>query len=362
MRYRHISLLAAAYLLVSWAALAQPSLERGDVIVQTVLPNWYIDPHFAGPVQVFVFDANGVEKPIFPTVKYAYNAPGPNDLPVVPSLIARTPDAFFGTAARRTGTGSDTRSDRFVAWRKGSNAFSEQVHGRTLVGELAPMRSGDFLAVSWKEGAPHEIVRFNSQFGIVSTHDLPPPADIRPLQYYGFPLPQYMELLADQCTLAWVMPSWWGEARLTKPNPPVDILRILGFNVCTNEQVPDLLALPANARFAGPFRQLPNGDFLIGTGDFRLHRYDGSGKEVAVYGYGWPTWTEEVEGITAIALTPDASGVWLGRNGFIERFDFAGSREVPAVRIMVPRQIRMIAVVGEWRAATNPVKRRVVAR
>jgi hypothetical protein len=314
---------------------AQTALQRGDVLVQATEDNALLLSPFTPIIEMIVLDASGARK------SYVQEKASVG-FPAARGLVAPTPDRLFGTNRTSVIASFDARS-----------VVSQLLVGSGLtdLSDLVAMRSGDLLTA---EGTTRDnyiaprLARFTRDGVLLSTHALPPVAEgmFKAPIYRG---PFFMDLLADQCTVAWTIGL--GES---------DLLRVRAFNICTNQPAADLV----NVRIrhmgypivAAAVRALPNGDFLVGT-NIGVLRFDRSGKQVAAYDRAADLYASYY-----LALTPDGSGFWTGAFRELRRIDFA-KPDVVAVRVKTEESINALAVVGEWRAALQPLpvgKRRAV--
>ena len=308
---RHISAVVLA-LLLGFSASAQSVLERGDVLVSsnTVL----IGPELIPRVEIHILSAAGVRKSPF-------NVNVNGRLPRITAFYA--PDRLFITSDSEVLVSSDAR--------KVDASYLGELRLRTL-GEIVPMRSGNLLVMEFLESklAPR-LVRFTASGDVVWVREFVPFVDA------AYPVKR-IELLADQCTLAWISGA---------PILRSERQKVRGFNICTNQPAADVLLFPDEVRTLEAIRQLPNGDFLIATGS-DVRRFDRFGNQLAVY----PVEAE------FLALTPDASGFWAARRDQLVRVQFATPDQV-AVRTTWSG-IYALAVVGEWRASAQLARRRAV--
>lgn len=313
--------LTVLVLVVAASAQAQSLLARGDVLVQVSESDASVDP--TPPESALILYApDGTEK-------------------------SRLPDALEARSGLLTPSPNRLLSSQF-----GSVVISEDastVAGRLLqslnlreLSEVVTNRAGElFVAetVSRARHLPARLVRFSAAGEVLRVYSL----ELLPRgSSAGYSAgPAHMELLADQCTLVYTLGDDLFDAR-----------RVMRFDVCTGLPMPDLLALVPRFRVGGSVRQLPNGDILVATGR-DVRRFDSSGTLVLVYRV--PAFR--------IALTPDANGFWFADNFFLQRIDFADPAEI-AERVALPPlgNVRALSVVGEWRAATNFIKRRPVRR
>jgi hypothetical protein len=164
--------------------------------------------------------------------------------------------------------------------------YTEIFHDDAFFGEIAPMRSGNFLiAESWNERAHGaKLIEFNLH-GVVAEYPFPELVDVANSRVLGA---EHVELLADQCTVLYTNGS---------DDPAGNRVRRL--NICTRQPEPDFATLLAGP-YAGAIRQLPDGDVLVANGAAIL-RFSPAGSLLRTY---------PLEGATHIALTPDGSAFW----------------------------------------------------
>lgn len=225
--------------------------------------------------------------------------------------------------------------------------YTEIFHDEAFLGEIAPMRSGNFLiAESWNERAHGaKLIEFNLH-GIVAEYPFPEVVDVANNSVLGA---EHIELLADQCTVLYT----------TGEDDPAGN-RVRRLNICTRQPQPDFAALPAG-RYAGAIRQLPNGDVLVANGAAVL-RFSPQGSLLRTY---------PLEGVTHIALTADGAAFWAAGVELdvakLVRLDLDGSATAarlgnPASEsLYAPLEINDLVVVGEWRAGSPALNRRVRA-
>lgn len=210
---------------------------------------------------------------------------------------------------------------RYRAWVSPEPAYTSIFRATTDLGEIAPMRSGNFLV---PERSGSKLFEFNPR-GVVTE--------------YAFPGATHIELLADQCTLLY-----------TRGENDAAVHR---FNICTRQSLSDFAALQPG-QYAGMIRQLPNGDVLVANGNAVLHFTQG-GSQLRSY---------PLPNVTHIALTPDASSFWAGgvyeNAGELRRVElqspFLTRGPVPLGNpgmqsIYVQVEATDLVVVGEWRAS-----------
>ncbi|HEX2122864.1 MAG TPA: hypothetical protein VHL59_14630 [Thermoanaerobaculia bacterium] len=318
--FRRAALTAFA-LVVAASAQAQSLLARGDVLVQISETGASIDetPPESALIQ---YAPDGTEKRKLPRAleaRYGLLTPSPN----------RLLSSQFGSVV--ISDDASTIADRVL----------ESLNLREL-SEVVTNRAGELFVAETIGRARHlpaRLVRFSAAGEVLRVYSLELLPRGSSITWSAGPA--HMELLADQCTLVYTL----GDELL-------DARRVMRFDVCTGHPMPDLLALAPRFGMGGSVRQLPNGDILIATAR-DVRRFDSSGKLVLVY---------RVPAVR-IALTPEATGFWFADNFFLQRIDFANP-DVIAERVVLPPlgNVLALAVVGEWRAAANFVKRRPVRK
>lgn len=327
MRYRGILPIAATMVLVA-EAMAQDTLERGDVIVNS--------PHmavFSLPSQEFtVLDGDGHFKRLVTT----WNDDGPNNPPgplrhTYYGLSAAAPDRILTSGWDRIIVTADLETI----------AEMYTVPGPEILGEILPLRSGDFLV--FQLTLPMHLLKFSASGVLLSTFELPPFSNT---QYWEWSA--RADVLSDQCTVVY--------HGLPERDPGADSRRIRTFNICTNRPGDDLFVVPPGAKCVSSIRQIPGGDFLVGVCN-AVHRFDRSGNLVATY---------PVAG-DLLALTPDGSGFWTtiyeqpGMLQNLYRIELASPDRVALyTTTWSPNEATALTVVGEWRAALQPARRRAV--
>jgi hypothetical protein len=205
-------------------------------------------------------------------------------------------------------------------------AYTSVFRATTDLGEIAPMRSGNFL-VAERSSANAKLIEFNMRGRVAE---------------YAFPGATHIELQNDQCTLLY-----------TRGENDAAVHR---FDLCTRKQLSDFAALQPG-QYAGSIRQLPNGDVLVANGNAVLH-FTQTGSLLRSY---------PLPNVTHIALTPDASAFWAAgvyeSAGELRRVDlqspFLTHGPVPLGNpgmrsIYVQVEATDLVVVGEWRASTPP--------
>jgi len=230
-------------------------------------------------------------------------------------------------------------------WRAGLGASAVNLSLRVLYGgEILRTRSGDLLiAELFRYGGKPRIVRFTPAGDVLWIYEIADAPQYTGMQYAGV---AHMELLADQCTLLWT------------PNTGTRY-QVHTIDICSGSAKADFLnatwQFESDIEQIGSIRALPNGDVLIAT-QKDVRRFDKSGKKVATYKAPEPLIASPLDAETFLALTPDASGVWIGRYNLIHRIDFA-SPSSPPVTFMTNGGTSLFAlgVAGEWRAAQQPL-------
>jgi hypothetical protein len=228
---------------------------------------------------------------------------------------------------------------RFTEEGKG---YSDIFQADTELGEIAPMRSGNFLvAERWNTAARGaKLIEFNLK-GRVTDHAFPVLTDPATNRVVGA---SHIELLADQCTVLYTVGN---------DHPLNNVVRRL--NICTNQAQTDFASLPAG-QYAGSIRQLPDGSVLVANGSAVL-QFTGQGSLLLSYPF---------QGVTHLALNPDAKSFWAAGvdldQANLRRFDVgipdSGSARLPlgnegAQSFVIPLDVSDLVVVSEWRAATN---------
>jgi hypothetical protein len=201
--------------------------------------------------------------------------------------------------------------------------YTELFHDDAELGEIAPMRSGNFLVP--ERAAFAKLIEFNLNGRVA---EIPFPNSIGSL---------HIELLGDQCTLLYSVAN-----------------RVARMNICTGAALSDFAALAAGET-AGSIRALPNGDVLVASGN-AVVQFTAAGALLRTYPFA---------GVTHIALTPDGGGFYAGgvSAGKATLRFYGPPKEIPLgnpemTDAFVPEQADDLVVVGEWRAATAvPIKR-----
>ena len=307
MSYRHTAVLLL--LLAALPLSAQP-LQRGEVLLETeeliffppisAVHSWWIaapqDP-WAGVVA-------------FPLIWD------------VPRFEGRAPMRAFGNGNVLVGD-----DDTIYRWH-GTHTFDPVLKFTNELSEIAPVRSGHFLAAERYEG---KLIEFNLKGRVAE---------------YPFPGAEHIELLSDQCTLLFT-------------NGANDN-RVRRMNICTGRELSDFALLPG-AAYAGTIRQLPNGDVLVADGS-AVRRFSRSGTLVGSYPF---------PGVTHIALFERgtkfyAAGVVDG-TPLLRAFDVESTLPVREIPIGNPgmsglrsERITDLTVEGEWRASAAMMRRRAV--
>lgn len=224
-------------------------------------------------------------------------------------------------------------------YNEAGKGYTEIFAEETELGEIAPMRSGNFLVPQrWNDrerGA--KLIEFNVR-GRVAEYAFPEVIDPATNRALGA---THIELLADQCTVLYTLGN-----------------RVARLNICTGQAQTDFATLVAGEH-AGSIRQLPNGDVLVANGSAIL-QFTSAGSLRRTYSF---------PGVTHLALTADgkafwAGGVFLGK-AELRRFDPEQSVQLGndgMQTLMVPLETTDLVVVGEWRASNAQVKSRAVRR
>lgn len=321
---------------------AQPVLERGDVLAQSHIFDVLIQIPPPGDT-VTIAGPTGAIK--------SYDAPLK-----MPAVFGRNGLLFLNPALA-----IQWWDQGIQEWRPGIGVSATplrlafpQTFFRLEESELLRTRSGDFLVAEYSRlGAKPRLLRFTLAGDIVRIFEMPdaPLVQTIPLEYDGI---AHIELLADQCTLL------WSPRQLERH-------QVRTFDICTGLAKAPFLSTTSSAdpredRVTG-IRALPNGDVLIAT-PVDVRRYDRGGGKLDSYPVPETWFGEQLAHDTLLALTPDASGYWAGRNDLVQRFDFA-SPSVPAATFNACHcgDLFALSVVDEWRAALQPLpipKRRSV--
>jgi len=192
------------------------------------------------------------------------------------------------------------------------------------LGEIAPMRSGNFLV------AGETLIEFNLH-GRVAEYPI---------------AAKDIELLADQCTVL------YDDAAGN---------RVHRFDICRRQPLTDFASLIAGEA-AGSIRQLQSGDVVVANGSAILQfTWEGS----LVRSYPFP-------GVTHLALSLDgrtfyAAGVHDDK-AELRHYDPNGESESIQLgndgmtSIIFPDAVSDLVTVGEWRAALTAVRSRAVRR
>lgn len=228
-------------------------------------------------------------------------------------------------------------------WEPG-NGYTDIFFADTELGEIAPLRNGNFLVAERFNDAARgaKLIEFNLQ-GKVAEYALPEVLDAENHRALGA---LHIEVLADGCSVLY-----------TLGNDTPDNNRVRRYNICTRQAEPDFASLVAG-QYAGAIRQLPNGDVLVANGTAVL-QFTSSGSLLRSY---------QLPGVTHIALTPDgrmffAAGVELDQAKLV-RFDPSVPNGDPkTIRVGnpgfessdVPVDIWNLVTVGEWRASAPVV-------
>lgn len=321
--FRRVAGLTVLVLCVAASAQAQSLLARGDVLVQVSEPDASV--HMTpSESALLAYRTDGTKKTQLPVALETRSA-----------LFAPAPDRLLVSQVSSVAVSNDAAT---IAARHLAAA------NVTDLGEIVAMRSGELLVAERNgrsAGHPPRLLRFNASGEVLRVYEL---ELIRRGNYYTWSAgPAHMELLSDQCTLVYTLGF----------DP--DRRRLMRYDVCAGRTMPDLFALPSSY-YSGAIRQLPSGDLLIATyGDVRRFGSDGTLRET----YPVPA--------VRLALTADAGGFWAADYWTLHRVDFVRPALI-AERIALPLfrgfapEVRALAVVDEWRAATRFIKRRPVRR
>ena len=327
MRYRHILLFAAACLFAS-AILAQPAFETGDVVVQASAQSQL--PGSPDGAFLTISDAFGLTK----TVERR-----PELSPFAGGLLFLDPQQVF--VSSRAGV---------KLWRDGFSVRSSSLDRLNLQapGEILRTASGDLLvAETYRFGGLPRIVRFNTAGEVLWVYELTDAPGMLPASPNSYVGAEHTELLRDQCSLLWT----------TGPRAGFRNARVRVLDVCTGRAAADFTTGAIQQPMG--IRALPNGDVLIATPE-KIRRFNAAGKEIAEYRAPVPFLRWPVSGQMLLALTPDGSGFWAATENVIQRIDFASPEGIAAyLRTTYDfGTINVLSVVGEWRAALHPPRRR----
>jgi hypothetical protein len=198
--------------------------------------------------------------------------------------------------------------------------YTELFHDDAPLGDIAPMRNGDFLVP-----AGLQLIELNVH------------GRVREIAFPNVVAPEHIDLLGDQCTLL------YGAGN-----------RVARMNICTGAALGDFAALDPG-KSAGAIRALPNGDLLVADGSEVL-RYTADGALLMTYPF---------PGVTHIALTPAGDAFYAGAvdAGNATLRVYGTGRDIPIgnpgmTDAFVPEAVDDLVVVGEWRAATAAAKQR----
>ena len=231
-----------------------------------------------------------------------------------------------------------------MMWEEGKG-YTDVFRHDTELGEIAAMRSGNFLvAERWNDPAHGaKLIEFNLH-GRVAEYLFPEVLDVANHRALGA---MHIELLADQCTVLYT---------LGNDDPASNRVRRL--NICTRQPQNDFASL-LPGEYAGSIRQLPNGDVLVANGSVVL-QFTANGSLVRSY---------QFPGVTHLALSTDgrtfwAAGVNLAHTDlrqFGVNMPDANPPSLPLGNpemrtLIVPLEVNDLVVIGEWRAATAPMK------
>jgi hypothetical protein len=228
--------------------------------------------------------------------------------------------------------------------------YTEIFKAGAELGEIAPMRSGNFLVAerSADRARGAKLIEFNRN-GIVAEYPFPEVVAM-PLTANRVLGASHIELLADQCTVLYTLGS---DDRVSRP-------AVRRLNICTGQPEPDFAPLLVDEH-AGSIRQLANGDIVVANG-MVIHQFTSTGSLIR---------SRQFPGVTHLANAPDgktfwAAGVYLEK-AYLQNFDPADPvTDPPSVpfgnpgsqSLRVPFDITEIYVVGEWRASMSVVKSR----
>jgi hypothetical protein len=224
--------------------------------------------------------------------------------------------------------------------------WNEVFTAETDLSEFAPMRNGHFLvAESFADVARGvKLIEFDAH-GIVAEYAFPQLIDPVTHRAVGA---AHLELLGDQCTVLYT----------TGLELPLDN-RVRALDICTRQPRADFAQLAPN-QYGGSIRQLPNGDVLVANGNAML-QFNAGGALLRTYA---------LPGVTHLSLSPDGTTFWTvtleNDVAFLRQFDpnhpditFApvafGNPE--SVTGLAPVATDDLVTIGEWRAATAPVRK-----
>jgi hypothetical protein len=203
--------------------------------------------------------------------------------------------------------------------------YADIFHDDAPLGEIAPMRNGDYL-VPEQSTSGAKLIEFNLQ-GRVAEVAFPNGAGA-----------EHIELLGDQCTLLYGIGN-----------------RIARMNLCTGAALSDFAALAAD-QTVGSIRQLPNGDVLVAGGS-AIVQFSAGGAMLRAYPF---------DGVTRIALLPDGNGFYAAgvSGGKPVLRVYGDGREIPVGNpgmndSSTAQAADDLVVVGEWRAAAQPLRLRL---
>jgi hypothetical protein len=228
-------------------------------------------------------------------------------------------------------------------WEEGKG-YVDIFHDDTELGEIAPMRSGNFLVPERSNDRARgaKVIEFNLQ-GRVAEVRFPEVVDVASGRAVGA---SHIELLADQCTLLYGVGN-----------------RVARLDICTGAARSDFAVLHADES-AGSIRQMPNGEVLVASGSAVL-QFAANGTLLRSYSF---------PGVTNVALTPEGTAFWAAGvdadKAELRRFDPnvvggnpttipLGNPEMTSAA--VPVDVSDLVVVGEWRPALQPGRVRVRA-
>lgn len=301
---RRFPILFLLLLALSLPAAAQP-LVPGEVLIETVEHSSF------GTTQYYLFHHS-------PSQLFAYQI-----------AFGGMPFELAGTAPlRAAGNNLFVGDGRTIYFWSGASDFLPVLQSENGISDIAPMRSGNFLAA---ERFGPKLIEFNFRGRV---------------REYDFPGAAHIELLSDQCTLLFT-DGEGGEA-------------VHRMNVCTGQQLSDFAFLGSG--YAGAVRQLPNGDILAADGRSVL-RYTANGTFVLVYGFPGVTHIALIANGTAFYAAGISEGIGELRTFEVDRP--AQMRTVvlagpPPHRLVQTERVTDLTVAGEWRASNATPRRRSV--
>lgn len=220
--------------------------------------------------------------------------------------------------------------------------YTQIFHEDVPLGDIAPWPTGNFVVPELTDDSngAAKLIEFNLERRV---RDYSFPADSRGARH--------VEMLLDKCTLLYTTG---------------DDVFVHRMNMCSGEPQSDFTTLQPGEK-AGAVRQLATGNVLVAAGD-RIAEFDRDGRRVREY---------PLDGVTVIALSTDGRSFWAGsvdaKNvAHLVRFEPETSDGNPGAVIMignpgmgslyVPVSASDVVVVGEWRAATQGLRRRAISR